>query len=62
MKDCRAGCIGCGICEKNCPSGAIKVENFNATIDQSKCTGCGICVEKCPKKVIVRCSGEQTQE
>ncbi|MFR8336640.1 MAG: aldo/keto reductase [Eisenbergiella massiliensis] len=42
--------------------GAIKVENFNATIDQSKCTGCGICVEKCPKKVIVCCSGEQTQE
>lgn len=53
MKDCRAGCIGCGICEKNCPAGAIHVENFNATIDQSKCTGCGICAEKCPKKVIV---------
>ena len=29
------------------------MENFNATIDQSKCTGCGICAEKCPKKVIV---------
>ena len=53
MKDCRAGCIGCGICEKNCPAGAIHVENFNATIDQSKCTGCGICAETCPKKVIV---------
>ena len=38
---------------KNCPSGAIKVENFNATIDQEKCTGCGICAEKCPKKVII---------
>ena len=57
MKDCRAGCIGCGICAKNCPEGAVRVENFNATIDQSKCVGCGICADKCPKKVIVMLSG-----
>ena len=53
MKECGAGCIGCGICEKNCPAGAIRVEDFKASIDQSKCTGCGVCAEKCPKKVIV---------
>lgn len=50
---CQAGCIGCGICEKNCPSDAIHVVDNLAHIDQSKCTGCGICAEKCPKKVIV---------
>lgn len=54
MKACQVGCIGCGICVKNCPCEAIKVENFHAVIDQEKCIGCGICEQKCPKKVIVK--------
>ena len=49
---CSVGCIGCGICSKNCPEGAIVVENFLAKVDYSKCTGCGTCKEKCPVKVI----------
>lgn len=51
-KACTQGCIGCGICAKNCPTGAITVSDFVAHIDQEKCTGCGMCQEKCPKKVI----------
>lgn len=54
MKACQAGCIGCGICSKNCPSQAIAVQDFHAEIDQEKCTGCGVCAEKCPKKSIIR--------
>lgn len=54
MKACSAGCIGCGICVKNCSFGAVSVKEFHAEIDQTKCTGCGVCAEKCPKKAIVR--------
>ncbi len=49
---CSIGCIACHICEKNCPAGAITVENNVASIDQEKCTHCGTCVSKCPKKAI----------
>lgn len=53
MAVCDTGCIGCGLCEKNCNFDAITIENNVAHIDQSKCKGCGLCAQKCPKKVIV---------
>lgn len=53
MKACQAGCIGCGICKRNCPADAVILENNHARIDTDKCTGCGTCKEKCPKKVII---------
>lgn len=50
--ECSAGCIGCKICEKNCPVDAVKVTDFLSVIDSEKCVGCGTCAEKCPKKII----------
>lgn len=39
-------CIGCGICIRNCPFNAIKVENRKAVI-LDNCTSCGACVSSC---------------
>lgn len=52
MNACKSGCIGCRICEKNCPNKAVTVVDNLAVIDHDKCDGCGICAEKCPKKAI----------
>lgn len=51
---CSNGCIGCMKCEKNCPTGAIKVVDNLAKIDYDKCVGCVACSEVCPVGVIQR--------
>lgn len=52
MQACKAGCIGCKKCEKECPVDAITVTDNIAHIDYSKCANCGACALVCPKKVI----------
>lgn len=49
---CSRGCIGCGICAKQCDEDAITIKNNLAWIDPERCTGCGKCAEKCPTHVI----------
>lgn len=43
------GCTACGTCEKGCPVGAIKKDDFQHT-DKSRCIGCMRCVKNCPVK------------
>jgi len=41
-------CIGCGICQKRCPTGAIIFKGKNAiSINTNRCIGCGLCVSTC---------------
>ena len=52
IKACKAGCIGCGKCEKVCAFGAITIENNLAYIDPQKCKLCRKCVNECPTGAI----------
>lgn len=46
-------CVACGMCEKTCPIGAIKVMNgIYAVVDVNKCVGCTKCEKVCPASVI----------
>lgn len=53
-KQCKKGCVGCGLCQKNCPNEAVKVDDFVASIDYDNCKNCGVCADKCPRKIITK--------
>ncbi len=52
MKACKAACIGCGKCEKECKFGAITIEGNVSYIDFNKCRMCKKCVDVCPTHAI----------
>jgi len=51
-------CIGCLICQKNCPTGAISggLKEIQ-TVDPEKCIDCGVCGKLCPKNAILDMDG-----
>ena len=49
----KQGCCHCGMCETECPVGAIVLLKNGAQIDPDKCIGCGSCADNCASEAIV---------
>jgi formate hydrogenlyase subunit 6/NADH:ubiquinone oxidoreductase subunit I len=55
-----ANCVGCNMCVRYCPAGALKIKNegtkedrkMKAYLNVGHCIFCCQCVDTCPKKCI----------
>lgn len=47
-------CDGCGVCERRCQVGAVKVvaKGQPALVSLDLCIGCGLCVQTCPRRAV----------
>ncbi len=45
-------CISCGVCEGECPTGAISAGETQYQIDPETCIDCGACEAVCPTSAI----------
>ena len=45
-------CVGCGVCEENCPAKVITMTDRKPSADLTKCIRCFCCQELCPAKAI----------
>jgi NAD-dependent dihydropyrimidine dehydrogenase PreA subunit len=61
----REACMGCGICEEQCPVEAVRLGtddngNHRVTIDEGRCIGCGVCVRFCSTGSLTMVRRKQT--
>jgi NAD-dependent dihydropyrimidine dehydrogenase PreA subunit len=47
-------CEGCGVCERRCQVGAVRVpaKKQTAVVDIDRCLGCGLCVPDCRQQAV----------
>lgn len=45
-------CIGCGTCERHCPSVAIQMVDGKPAVNEARCLGCGACEYYCPARPV----------
>lgn len=58
-------CVYCGLCAKECPVDALKVDRKEKLweVDEATCLKCGACVDKCPKKCLsIGAAAEETAD
>ena len=52
-------CIGCTLCAKNCPTGAISGQlKARHAVDAGLCVDCGVCGKICPKGAVLDAQGK----
>jgi Fe-S-cluster-containing hydrogenase component 2 len=46
-------CAGCGLCVEACPTGAMRLVDGVAQVEQSLCRECQVCLSACPNGAIL---------